>query len=575
MAAEVSRWFEELKRRRVFRALVGYGIAAFAILQIVEPVMHGLQWPDWVLSALVVALGVGFPIIVVLAWVFDLKSTGVERTAPSPFLGGARLLAVLVGLGLAAAAPGIVYFFFLRGGARPSPAASIAVLPFEDMSSGRDQAFFADGIAEEILDSLAHVEGLRVAGRTSSFSFKGKSDDIRSIGQKLSVATVLEGSVRKEGNRVRITAQLLNATDGFHLWSQTFDRELAGIFVAQDEISKAVVAALRVKLLPGQQPRRHPVNPEVYNEYLLGKQFFHQLTSEGNRRAVAAFERALALDPEFAPAWAGLGLATFWVADVSESGAVIRQGYERAMQAAEKAVALDPDLAEAYATRGFLRSTIRWDWEGARADFQRSLALNPGASETHRWYSGTVLMPLGKSAEAVAEARRAADLDPLSAAAWGRLGRVLTMNGELEPGRAAFERALQILPEQNYAAGNLAVTFLLQKRPAESLTAAEKSPLELFRVQGKALALHDLGRDEEAHRLLDELIARYSQSSAFQIAEVYAWFGESDNAFRWLERAYQQHDSGMSDLKTDALLRGIRGDPRFKALLRKMNLPPD
>ncbi|TMA28204.1 MAG: tetratricopeptide repeat protein [Deltaproteobacteria bacterium] len=381
--------------------------------------------------------------------------------------------------------------------------------------------------------------------------------------------------MRKEGNRVRITAQLLNAIDGFHLWSQTFDRELTGIFAAQDEISKAVVAALRVKLLPGQQPRRHPVNPEVYNEYLLGKQFFHQLTAEGNLRAVAAFDKALAADPKFAPAWAALAIATFWVADVAESAAAIRQGYERAMQAAEKAVALDPDLAEGYAARGFLRSSIRWDWEGARADFERALALNPGDSEIHRWYAGAVLEALGQLAEAVAEARKAADLDPLSAAAWGRLGRVLWMSGELEPARAALERSLHILPEQSYAAANLAVTLLLQKRPAEALTAAGRSTQELFRMEGKAMALHDLGRDEEGHQLLDQLIARYSHGAAFQIAEVYAWFGEPDRAFEWLERAYQQHDSGLSSLKGDALLRGIRGDPRFKALLRKMNLPPD
>src|SRR5438105_5070599 len=237
--------FLELQRRRVIRALIAYGIAAFAVLQIVEPVMHGLHWPEAVLAYVVVALAAGFPVVVSLAWIFDVNAGRIERTGPAEGgLSGARPALLLVGIGLIAAAPGTVWYFAVRGIGKPASApvatesaASIAVLPFADMSPAKDQEYFSDGIAEEILNALAQVDGLHVAGRTSSASFKGKAEDLRSIGQKLGVATVLEGSVRKAENRLRITAQLIDVKDGFHLWSQSFDREMKDIFAVQDEIA--------------------------------------------------------------------------------------------------------------------------------------------------------------------------------------------------------------------------------------------------------------------------------------------------------------------------------------------------
>jgi TolB-like protein/Tfp pilus assembly protein PilF len=455
-------------------------------------------------------------------------------------------------------------------------APSIAVLPFVDLSANKDHGYFSDGIAEEILNALAQVEGLHVAGRTSSFSFKGKSEDLRGIGQKLNVAHVLEGSVRKEGNRVRVTAQLVGAADGYHLWSKTFDREMTGVFVVQDEISRAVVEALKVRLIPGHKPRQRTASSEGYTEYLLGRQFFHRSSLDNYRRAAAAYERALATDPGFAPAWAGLAMATFWIADVAETSGNISQGYQRAMAMAEKAVVLDPELADGYAVRGALRSRVKWDWEDARADSERALALNAGDSANHESYAVAVLLPLGRLSEAIGEAQKATDLDPLSADAWSSLGLLYWMNGQLGPAQAALERSLRILPEQGPAAFFLAVTLLLQKRPSEALAAAEQSTYEQFRMLAKPLALNDLGRTEEAHRLVEQMIARHAHDAAYQIAESYAWFGERDRAFGWLERAYVQHDSGLAIfLKADPLLRGLRGDPRFAALLKKMNLPAD
>jgi TolB-like protein len=243
----VGSLFDELKRRRVFRAVVAWGIFSFAALQATEPLMHGLGLPEWTLKLVVALLGLGFPVTILLSWTFDLRSTGIERTSPAEPSPGApskaRLTLALVGLGLVVAAPGAAYLYFRASpGGKASPVSagppSIAVLPFADMSPGKDQEYFADGIAEEILNALAQVEGLHVAGRTSSFSFKGKGVRIEDIGRQLNVRAVLEGSVRKEGNRVRITAQLVNVADGYHVWSQTYGRELTGIFAVQDDIGR-------------------------------------------------------------------------------------------------------------------------------------------------------------------------------------------------------------------------------------------------------------------------------------------------------------------------------------------------
>jgi tetratricopeptide (TPR) repeat protein len=387
------------------------------------------------------------------------------------------------------------------------------------------------------------------------------------------VANLLEGSVRKEGTHVRITAQLINTTNGYHLWSQTYDRELTGVFAAQDEIARAVVDALKLRLMPAR--RRHEPTPEAHNEFLLGNQFFYRLTYENYLRAAAAYQRAVKLDPDYAQAWAALAMARFRVADGAESVAAISQGFDEAMSYAEKSIALDPDLAEGYAARAALRGPTRTEWEASRTDFARTLRLNPSDAELHRLYARVVLAPIGRLPEAVDEARRATEIDPLSALSWSTLGMMYAASGELKAARAALEKSLHIAPEQNYAAANLAMVELLDKKPAAALDAAERSTSEVFRRQCKAMALHDLGRTAETESVLEELIARYGHQGAYQIAVAYAWFGEPDRAFEWLDRAYAQRDSGLALLKFDPMLRGLRGDPRYAALLAKMKLPPD
>jgi TolB-like protein len=574
----------ELKRRRVFRALIGYGIAAFAVLQIIEPIMHGLHWPDEVLSYVVVGLAAGFPVVVALAWIFDVNAGRIERTAPS----GPRrpwLLPVLLGMGAVAAAPGLLYYFVLR--ARPAAVQSaapdaggpsIAVLPLLNLSRDPDQEYFADGLAEELLDLLAKVPGLHVAARTSAFSFKGKNEDVRTIGAKLQVATVLEGSVRKSGDQVRITTQLVSAANGYHLWSETYDRKLTDVFAVQDEIAKAVVTALKLKLLPAQVPtsKGHRTDDaEVYKQYLLGRQLLSRSRRDGYLQAAKAFEKALAIDPAFAPAWAGLSSADFWIADSSDTAHDLAEGQLRAKEAAEKAVALGPDLPEGYVARGFIRSGVQFDWTGAAADFERALALSPEDAETNREYANSVLRPLGRLPEAIVFARKAAEFDPLNGRAWSTLGALQLCAGQFGPARDALNRSLEVNPKQAFAAGWLGIILMLEGRPADALESFNRSTAEFLRLTGVADAQHSLGHAKESQQALDALIAGYGHSAAYQIATVYAWRGDNDRAFQWLERARAQHDGGLTLLKVDPTLRGLRGDPRYAALLRKLNLPRD
>ncbi len=458
----------------------------------------------------------------------------------------------------------------------PTVGASIAVLPFVDLSPDRDQEYFADGLAEELLGVLAKVPQLRVVGRTSSFAFKGRNEDLRTIGQKLDVATVLEGSVRKSGDRLRITAQLVNIADGFHLWSETYDRTLTDVFAVQDEIAGAVVEALKVQLLPGERPasaQQRTANPEAYNQFLLGRYLASRGGVDDARLSLEAYEKAVTLDSTFAGAYAALALAQLNLAEeTGASAAELAEGQRRAQESADRALALDPDDALGYQVRGSMRRRLSWDWAGALTDFERALALDPGESGIHR-NLGYVLGNLGRLPEGIAAAKKATELDPLSPQAWKGLGDLLQFDGQLAAARLAYQRNLEIRPQEprgRYHLGNLS---LLEGKAGEALTDFEGTTLEVFRLTGTAMARHDLGQSEASQRALEALIAKYAHNAAYQVAAVYAWRGERDLAFEWLDRAYAQHDSGMPLLKADPLLAKLREDARYVALLRRMNLP--
>jgi TolB-like protein/Flp pilus assembly protein TadD len=455
---------------------------------------------------------------------------------------------------------------------------SIAVLPFVDMSEKHDQEYFSDGLSEELIDMLTKVPELRVPARTSSFYFKGKQVTIADIAKALGVAHVLEGSVRKSGNTLRVTAQLIRVDNGYHVWSETYDRKLEDIFKVQDEIASAVVTALRVHLLPRQQRSAQgelrTENFEAYNLYLQGRQSYNQGDAAGYQAAVTAFRAATALDPHYGAAYADLAVAQWWVADTTGSTA----DYESALAAADKAVALAPELAAGYSARGFVRAVIRFDFAGAQADLDKAVALSPNdASVLHR--SAVLLAILGKLPAAIAREEQALALDPLSAELCMRLAFFLVADQQLAQARPLYEKALAIAPNSIRARFNLGELELLENHPEQALATSRQNENEDFRLVGQAEAEYSLGHLDVSRRILEQLVAEagkadaYNKADAFNIARVYAWRGEKDQALEWLERSYVQREPGLTWVEIDPRFRGLRDDARFRALLRKMNLP--
>jgi len=457
--------------------------------------------------------------------------------------------------------------------ASATPEKSIAVLPFVDMSEKKDQEYFSDGLSEELIDLLAKNPDLYVSARTSSFYFKGKSVELATMAEKLHVANVLEGSVRTSGNRLRVTAQLIRVDNGYHLWSETYDRDSSDIFKVQDDISSAVVAALKVKLLSTPEASaRQTSNADAHSQYLIGK----ELMSRGNWKvapaAAEAFRRAISLDPNYAAAWAGLAHALH---DAAEDLQPAEQAAMRteSLAAAEKAVALGPQIADGYAARGYLRTWDLRDFAGADADYQRARTLAPEDTGVQRGYIGSVLYPTGRIDEALSLAQRVLKADPLNGSAWRALGGLQYEHGDYAAARESLQRSLDINPEQSNTAAVIVYSYIVEGKPALALPWVDRPTIEVFRKQTAALVQHDLGHQAEAQQNLDTLIARWASNGAYQIAEVYARWGDKDAAFHWLDRAEQQRDGGMTLMKVDLLLKSLHGDPRFSALLRKMNLP--
>jgi TolB-like protein/Tfp pilus assembly protein PilF len=462
----------------------------------------------------------------------------------------------------------------LRPAATPAapaiPDNSIAVLPFADMSEKKDQEYFSDGLSEELIDLLAKTQGLAVIARTSSFYFKGKQVTIAEIAKTLNVAHVLEGSVRKAGNAIRVTAQLIRARDGVHIWSETYNRDLKDVFKVQDEISAAVVAALKIQLLssPPTVDARSTANTEAYNQYLLGRQFYYRSNLEGFRRAVQAYRKAIELDPDYAAAYAGLSRAELLLAEFTDFGA----GLQRGIAAADKAIALAPNLADGYAARGLVRRLYLFNFVGAQADLEKAVAIDPGDSNIQAEYGG-VLTTMGRMPEAEAAFQTAAKLDPLSSDAWAGVAGALIRRKQFPAAREALDRALDINSESDFAQVYIAILELAQGRGAEALASARKIGLDILRLTYVALAEHTLGHANESEQALNELESRFANLSAYQVAEIYAWRGEKGKAYEWLERAYRQHDAGLMYLESDSFLDGLRRDEEFKAFLRKMKLP--
>lgn len=541
----------ELRRRNVDRAAAVYAAAAWLLVQVAGQLFPLYGIPNQSIRWLIGAAVAGFPLAVALSWFHQWT----PRSGAHPAIAPERQVA-------ANARP-----------AAPPPDNAIAVLPFVDLSQDHDHEYFADGLSEELLNLLAQLPQLRVIARTSSFAFKGKDIDVAGIAKALNVATVLEGSVRKAGNTLRVTAQLIRTYDSTHLWSQTFDRELTNVFEVQDQIAGAVVAALKVKLLPGQQfanPNRTS-NTQAHDQYLLGQDVLRRGRYDDSRLALAAFQRAIELDPLYGAAYAGLASAQSAVADFAQDPERRAALKMEALETAGRAVALAPELADGYLVRAQLRYRQLWDWRGARADLQRALELEPGSTDV-LLQNALMLHNLGHLPEAVEMAQRMTCQDPLSWVAWLIYGFALRNSGQMAEARAALQRSLAINPNSSWTRYALGGLELLEGQ-AEAALAAFRQAGEPYREAGIAMAQHSLGHAYESATALAEIEAAHAAGFAYQIAEVHAWRGDHDAAFHWLDRACAQRDSGVARIRSEPMLSVLHADPRWAALLQKLNFP--
>jgi serine/threonine-protein kinase len=454
----------------------------------------------------------------------------------------------------------------------PVPQKSIAVLPLLNESGDPKDEYFSDGLSEELIAALGQIRELKVIGRSSSFRFKERKEEPKTIGEKLGVATLLEGTVRKQGERVRIVAELINAADGIELWTRTFDRELKDIFAVQQEIAAAVASSLKATLLGSdQRPAANPAtkNTEAHNAYLQGHYYFQRRNLEDYRKAVAHYDEAIRLDPEYALAYAERSELWTIIGDLAGERPT---AYPKARSDAEKAVGIAPDLAEAHAALGWVRAFAEWKFAEGLSELQRAKELSPANPLTNDLLA-RVIVYRGRMEEAEQQARQAVELDPLSAAAQFTLGRVLFYAGKLDQADAAGRKMAELQPSAS-SSHRWQVLAAVQRGDGEmALREALSEPDESIRPFELALAQYVRGDSKASDAALAVLIANSRDSLAYQVAQVYAMRRETDKAFEWLEIAFDNHDGGMPSMLVDPVLRNLRNDPRYKALVAKMNFP--
>ena len=471
-----------------------------------------------------------------------------------------------------------------RGGSEnpaPEKVASIAVLPFVNRSASADDEYFSDGLADELLNVLARIRGLRVVARTSSFQFKSTQDDIATIGRKLDVSTILEGSVRKAGNRIRVSVQLVKVSDSSHLWSDSYDRTLDDIFAVQDDIAQSVVKELRATLL-GQDAdsdasgrakaevakaaRGRGSDTEAHRLFLLARHFLNRGTREDNSRGIESLREALERDGAFALAWVELAQAYLKEADMG--WAPVADGYRRAREAVDRALAAEPDLADAHAIQGRMRMLHERDWRGAETSHARALELEPGNALALRG-AGALAMNRGRLEEAVALTRRSLERDPLSVPAYMSLGMSLLAAGRFTEAEEAYRRALELAPQRVATSAHLALALLACGRTDEALGSAKREPHDGFRLWALAIVHHGMGHESESTEALRELTEKFADDGPFQIAEAHGARGDVDAAFDWLERAYASRDGGLAETQSSPRLSSLHDDARWGAFLRR------
>jgi serine/threonine-protein kinase len=556
------------------------------LVQVATQVFPFFEIPNWAVRLVVFLTVLGFPVALVIAWAFELTPEGLKRNAniaPNEYIprwSTRRFAALIVSIAILAA--GVPLFQLSRSkptwvpwtDVTPTPSQkSIAVLPLLNESGNPDDEYFSDGLSEELISALAQIKGLKVIGRSSSFRFKNQKEDSKSIGEKLGVSTLLEGTVRKNGDRVRIVAELVNATDGSELWSGTFDRELKDIFAVQAEIAEAVATSLELTLLGTEDRSANKASTksmEAHNAYLQGHFYFQRRNLEDYRKAVGFFDQAIRFDSDYALAYAERSEAWAWIGDLSSEEK--KEAWKAAGSDAEKAVAVDPKLAEAHAALGWVRFFIEWKFAEGLAELRRAQQLwpwNPTASDL----LARVVVYFGQFEQAEKLARQSIELDPLAYQARISLARVLFAEGKLDETEAAARKAAELQPT---AAGNhrFQVFVAIQRGDGEAaLREAQLEPNEGYRRFELALADYTRGDRRAADAALAELIAKDRDFLAYQVAQVYAWRGENDKAFEWLQVSLDTHDTGTVSLLIDPLLQDLRQDARYKDVLAKIGLP--
>ena len=572
---------EELKRRNVTRVAALYLVVSWLVLQVADILFNAFDLPSWSMRLLVAILILGFPMVLIFSWIFELTPDGVKREADIPRIAethptGRRtniLIIVLLALSIGIAILDRVIpetspvDQSVSNAATDTHMRSIAVLPFVNISDDPANVFFSEGLSEELLNMLAAIPELQVTARTSSFSFKEKDLDVPAIGRSLNVANVLEGSVRKSGNRLRITAQLINVESGFHLWSETYERDMDDIFAVQDEIAKAVVDALRISIL-GETPRARETDPDAFSAYLYGLHFYQQRTNDGYEKAVKYVQHAIEIDPDYAPAWNLLG-ATY-SNQVLTGQLPYRETNELALAAVEKALELDPNYALAYSARAWIAMQYERDYAASAGFFQRALVLAPNNSIILS-NAAVLASTLGRVDKAIELTRRSLALNPISTVGHSNLSDQFARAGKLADAIDAARVAIELTPGNATARVNLAAAYLLFEQPENAIEEVEKANLKLYELFIKSIAYELLDRTDESNEAVATMTELFANDRAFVIASVYASRNDLDTAFEWLYLAVNDGQP-VSGIRSEPFLENLRDDRRWNPLLASLGL---
>ena len=563
----------ELRRRNVLRMVVLYAIAAWLIIQVAEVLIDLAKLPDWIGPTILGLLAIGFPIALIFSWFYAITPEGispekdVDPADSITHITGRRLDFIVISLLCAA----VILFAYDKWWIGGPPEQSIAVLPFENMSDDANNEYFSDGISEELLNLLTKIPELRVISRSSAFSYKGKDIDIPTVAEQLNVAHVLEGSVRRAGNQVRITAQLVEARTDTHLWSETYERTLDDIFDTQDEIAARVVEQLKVTLL-GDAPTVQATDPEAYALFLQASHVGDLGTAEHHKQAIALYQQALAIDPNYAAPWNGL--AVNYINQVGNGRRPVDEGYALAREATEKALVIDPDNAIAHAQLGWIAMTYNRDLEAAAQHLEHALSLEPTNLDSILG-SSELMLKLGRLDEAILLGQYVRSRDPVNPNTINSLGTSYLWAGRVDEAIASMRTVLMLSPGRFRANYRIGEALLHKGEPEAALEAMNNELMEGFRLIGQAMVYHALGQATESEAALNQLIEKYEQAAAYNIAYVFAFRDEADRAFAWLNKAVQYKDAGLPNVVVNNLFTNLHDDPRWLPFLESIGSSPE